>query len=275
MNIIAVTTQGQLDKALADGHTDLIVDAPDGAWLEIRHDGLVRLWGSSRAELWESSSAELWGSSRAVLRESSRAVLWGSSRAELRGSSRAELWESSRAVLWESSSAELWGSSRAVLWGSSRAVLRKYTCVHVWSKRATLTGTGHIIDMTDLDHTKLEDWLDYNNITVAEDGLLHLFKAVDDNLCSAYSRGEFAYEIGATVKPARWEDGHGCGHGIHLCPSPRHARNHFREATRFIEVTCTLEDFRCIDWSKGKAREAVVVREVDIDGAPIAESEAE
>ena len=219
MNIIAVTTQGQLDKALADGHTDLIVDAPDGPRLEIRHDGLVRLWGSSRAVLRESSSAELWE--------------------------------------------------------SSRAELRKHTCVHVWSKRATLTGPGHIIDMTDLDHTKLEDWLDYNNITVAEDGLLHLFKAVDGNLCSVYSRGEFAYEIGATVKPARWEDGHGCGHGIHLCPSPRHARNHFRGATRFIEVTCTLEDFRCIDWSKGKAREAVVVREVDIDGAPIAESEAE
>ena len=53
MNIIAVTTQGQLDKALADGHTDLIVDAPDGAWLEIRHDGLVRLWDSSRAVLRE------------------------------------------------------------------------------------------------------------------------------------------------------------------------------------------------------------------------------
>ena len=259
MNIIAVTTQGQLDKALADGHTDLIVDAPDGAWLEIRHDGLVRLRGSSRAVLRDSSRAELWGSSRAELWESSRAVLRESSSAELRDSSRAELWESSRAVLRDSSSAEL----------------RKYTCVHVWSKRATLTGPGHIIDMTDLDHTKLEDWLDYNNITVAEDGLLHLFKAVDGNLCSAYSRGEFAYEIGATVKPARWADGHDCGEGIHLCPSPRHARNHFREATRFIEVTCTLEDFRCIDWSKGKARQAVVVQEVDIDGAPIAESEAE
>ena len=235
MNIIAVTTQGQLDKALADGHTDLIVDAPDGAWLEIRYDGLVRLRGSSRA----------------VLRGSSRAVLWGSSSAELRGSSSAELRE------------------------SSSAELGKYTCVHVWSKMVTFTGTGHIIDVTDLDHTKLGDWLDYNSTTVAEDGLLHLFKAVDDNLCSAYSRGEFAYEIGATVKPARWADGHDCGEGIHLCPSPRHARNHFREATRFLEVTCTLEDFRCIDWSKGKAREAVVVREVDIDGAPIAESEAE
>ena len=184
------------------------------------------------------------------------------------------LWGSSSAELRESSSAELRESSSAELWESSRAELGKYTCVHVWSKMVTLTGTGHIIDVTALDHTKLGDWLDYNGITVAEDGLLHLFKAVDDNLCSAYSRGEFVYEIGATVKTERWEDGHGCGRGIHLCPSPRHARNHFREATRFLEVTCTLEDFRCIDWSKGKAREAIVLREVDIDGAPISESEA-
>ena len=116
-----VTTQAELDVALAVGVIDLIVDAPNGAYLEIRHDGFVRLWESSSAVLWESSSAEL------------------------RGSSRAELRESSRAVLWESSSAEA----------------GRYTAVHVWSQRVTLTGDGHVIDMTKVDLADVETWRAY------------------------------------------------------------------------------------------------------------------
>ena len=107
-----VATQEALDAALAEGVTDLIVDAPAGAYLEVRHDGFVRL------------------------RESSRAVLWGSSSAVLRGSSSAELWE------------------------SSSAETGRYTSVHVWSQRVTLTG-GHVIDMTKVDLTDVDTWRAY------------------------------------------------------------------------------------------------------------------
>ncbi len=140
-----VTTQTELDQAIADGVTDLIIDAPGGAYLEIRHDGLLRLWGSSRAVLRESSRAELWESSRAVLWESSSAVLRESSSAELRGSSRAELWE----------------SSSAVLRGSSRAELGRWTVVHVWSQQVTVSGDGHVIDMTAVDLADVDTWRAY------------------------------------------------------------------------------------------------------------------
>ena len=144
-----VATQEALDAALAEGVTDLIVDAPAGAYLEVRHDGFVRLRESSRAVLRGSSSAELWESSRAELRESSRA--------ELRESSRAVLWVSSRAVLRVSSSAELWGSSSAET--------GRYTSVHVWSQRVTLTGDGHVIDMTQVDLTDVDTWRAYVGAT--------------------------------------------------------------------------------------------------------------
>src|SRR6185312_11207723 len=110
MSTRTVTSQAELDQAIADKVDLISINSPAGVWLTIRDLG--------------SSSAELRGSSRAVLRGSSRAVLWESSSAVLRGSSRAVLWESSSAELWESSSAVLWGSSRAVLWESSSAVLR-------------------------------------------------------------------------------------------------------------------------------------------------------
>ncbi len=156
-----VTTQVELDAALAEGVADLIVDAPGGAYLEIRHDGFVRLRGSSRAVLRDSSSAELWDSSRAVLRDSSSAVLRGSSRAELRGSSSAVLWDSSRAELRDSSRAVLRGSSSAELRESSSADAGRFTVVHVWSQRVTLTGEGHVINMNKVDLTDVDAWRAY------------------------------------------------------------------------------------------------------------------
>ena len=108
-----VTTQAALDKALADGAVDLIVDAPNGAWLEVLHDGLVRLLDSSRV----------------VARDSSRVEALDSSHVEARDSSHVEAG--------------------------------RWTAVHLWSQRVTLTGEGHIIDMTAIDLTDVGTWRDY------------------------------------------------------------------------------------------------------------------
>src|SRR6185312_13480935 len=89
MSTRTVTSQAELDQAIADKVDLISINSPAGVWLTIRD------LGSSSAELWGSSSAELWGSSSAELWGSSSAELWGSSSAVLRGSSRAELWGSS------------------------------------------------------------------------------------------------------------------------------------------------------------------------------------
>jgi len=190
---LKVTTQEALDKALADGVTDLIVEAPDWAYLEIRHDGLVRLFGSSRVEARESSHVEAWESSHVEARESSHVEAWESSRVEARESSHVEARESShvearesshveargssRVEARESSRVEAWGSSHVEAWESSRVVAResshvearesssveagRFTAVHLWSQRVTLTGEGHIIDMTAVDLTEVKTWHAY------------------------------------------------------------------------------------------------------------------
>ncbi len=134
---LKVTTQEALDKALADGVTDLIVEAPDWAYLEIRHDGLVRLFGSSRVVAWESSHVEAWGSSHVEAWESSHVEAWGSSHVEARESSSVEARE------------------------SSSVEAGRFTAVHLWSQRVTLTGEGHIIDMTAVDLTEVKTWHAY------------------------------------------------------------------------------------------------------------------
>ncbi|ROR94028.1 hypothetical protein EDD28_2443 [Salana multivorans] len=258
----------------------------------LRGSSSAVLWDSSSAELRDSSSAELWGSSSAELRGSSRAELWDSSSAVLRGSSRAELWDSSSAVLRGSSSAVLRGSSSAVLWGSSRAVLwdsssaelrafatahardrstatgGSHTAIHVHSQRATVSG-GHLIDLTGIDEYDPATWVDLHTRGSDSDGLVHLYKAVDDDLCAGHQYTLTQYPIGETITDPRWRDDNQCGGGLHACPTPVMARDHYMDATRFLEVTVPVADLRPIDDTKCKAPRVTVLREVTLDGDPI------
>lgn len=214
-DITTVTTQEELDAALAAGIIDLLIDRPDGATpLEI-----------------ENKKVRLRGNSSAILS----------------------------------------GNSSATLWGNSRATLKKFTVAWKKSVDATITGTGHVIDMTAIDLSNPGEWAEYVGANVDEEGQVHLYKAVDDNLESAYSRGKFVYKIGSIVEPEWWKDNNRCGNGIHLCPSPQHARDHFPGATRFLEVTCDAATFIPIDTSKIKTAQAYVLREVDICGTPLKE----
>ena len=206
-DIKTVTTQEELDAALAAGIIDLLIDRPDGATPLDIENKKVRLLDNSSATLRDNASA----------------------------------------------------------------TLKKFTVAWKKSVDATITGTGHVIDMTAIDLSKREDWTKYTGALVDEDGKIHLYKAVDDNLESAYSKGKFAYTVGSIVEPEWWKDNNRCGNGIHLCPSPQHARDHFPDATRFLEVTCDAATFVPIDTSKIKTAQAYVLREVDICGTPLKE----
>ena len=343
IDIKTVTTQEELDEALAAGIIDLLIDRPDGATPLDIENKKVRLWGNSRAILrgnasailWGNASADLWDNARAILRGNASAILWDNASADLRGNasadlwgnSRADLWDNSRADLWDNSSAILWdnarailrGNSRAILWDNARAILRgtsraalgaharadlrgnssadlrgdssailwdnaradlrdnssailkKFNVVWKKSVDATITGTGHVIDMSAVDLSNPDEWVEYVGANVDEDGQIHLYKAVDDNLESAYSKDKFAYTVGSIVEPEWWDDHNVCGNGIHLCPSPQHARDHFPDATRFLEVTCDAATFIPIGTSKIKTAQAYVLREVDICGTPLRE----
>jgi hypothetical protein len=205
------------------------------------------LWDSSRAELWGSSSAELWGSSSAVL--------WDSS--------RAELWDSSSAVLRDSSSAVLRGFSRAELRGSSRAVTAKYTATFLHSQRATFTGDGHLIDLTELDLTDPAHWCEYHGVTVA-DGVAYLYKAVDKDWKSGYGTD---YSPGSTPEAPDWSTRRICGGGLHLSPRPAQAMAYLdcsRDEARFLKCGVRLDEIVTIDDDKVKARR-VVVACVEVD----------
>ena len=65
MSTTTVTTQAELDKALADKVDTIYIDSPTGVWLQLTDPGSSRVEarGSSSVEAWESSSVVAWDSS--------------------------------------------------------------------------------------------------------------------------------------------------------------------------------------------------------------------
>jgi len=229
MTTTTVTTQSELDAALLTTVSDIIIDSPSGVWLRLDSNGK----GSSRVEAWGSSSVEAWGSSRVVA--------------------------------WGSSSVVAWDSSRVEAWGSSRVEASKYVAIHLHSKRVSLSGSGVIIDVTDINTHRVPDFIDYYGVTVT-DGWATVYKAVDDDLKSGR---HFAYPIGATVTAPDWKPTQECGAGLHFGHRPAVARDYFREATRFLECQVEVASMVALG-DKVKAESCRVVREVDIHGDAVA-----
>ncbi|NDO78245.1 hypothetical protein GKZ75_08415 [Kocuria indica] len=273
-----VTTQKELDAAVAAGETGIIINSPAGVWLTVK--------GSSSVVAWDSSSVEARGSSSVVAWDSSSVVARDSSSVEARGSSSVVAWDSSSVVArgsssvvaWGSSSVEARGSSRVVAWDSSSVVAgdsssveaSKYVAVHLHSARATVTG-GVVIDLTALDLTHITDWADYHGVEVVGDEVI-VYKAVSSDLRSA--RG-FAYPIGETVTCPDWDPTPACGGGLHLSPHPAQARDYYRAADRFLRCAVPVDALTIIDGEatrmtpKLKARTVKVLCEVDLHGNTI------
>ena len=233
---VTVTTQAELDAALAANEPSIYITSPDGVWLTL-HDS---------------------GSSHVVARGSSHVVA--------RGSSHVVAWESSHVVARESSHVVARESSHVEAWESSHVEARPYVAVHLHSARATVEG-GTVIDVSALDLSDPTVWADYHGVEVT-DGHAIVYKAVNDDLTSG--RG-LAYPVGKTVKVTAKEwlaDGR-CGRGLHFGPTPRHAKAYHAGATRYLACRIPLDAASVVTdggTAKIKARSCEVLYEVDIDG---------
>ena len=289
---VIVTTQKQLDRALADGAKHIVIDSPAGVWLAIRpgaqrDSSRIVVCGSSRIEARGSSSVEARGSSRIEARDSSRIVARDYSSVEARDSSsvkardyssvearnstRIVAWDSSSVEAWDSSSVEAWGSSSVEAWGSSSVHARgeatvtagTHVAVHLHSAQATVTG-GVVIDVTSLDLTDPQTWCDHHGVTV-RDGRAVLYKAVDEGLVAGHGYRPTTYTVGRTVAAGDWRDDYECGGGLHASPSPHHARVYCpAEQPRFLRVSAPVESIRPIEDDKCKAACWLVEAEVDM-----------
>jgi hypothetical protein len=244
---VTVKTQAELDAALAASADLIHIESDAGVWLRIENSS------SSRVEAWGSSSVEAWDSSRVVARGSSSVVARDSSSVEAWDSSSVVAWDSSSVVASSSSRVEARGSSSVEAWDSSSVEASKYVAVHLHSQRVTLTGKGHVIDLTAIDLNDPATWCEFHGVTV-ENGVAFLYKAVGEDWKSSYGT---SYEPGSTPEAPDWNTVQACGKGLHFCAHPLQSLSYLPGATRFLKCGVRLDEMVTLD-DKVKVKRVVV-----------------
>ncbi len=234
---VTVTTQEELDSAIAAKESTIYIESPRGVRLRVyQHDRYTRV------EAWGSSSVEAWGSSSVVARESSSV--------EARESSNLHLHD----------------------YSTSKAT--KFVSVHVHSKKAKFDG-GVLINTSDFDLTEPLEWAEYHGVTI-KDGRLLVYKAVNSNLLSdhgfAYPIGETVQAADWDPTPFC---GYGLHFGPTPRHALTYHRN--RGDVRFllcavpVDATVGIDEPRQV--AKCKAQKCEVLYEVDVKGNRIGRGE--
>ena len=262
METIKVQSQGELDAALERAKSEyltIIVDSPKGVWLRLSAFGsaTVEAFGSATVEAFDSATVRASGSATV---EAS-----GSATVEAFDSATVEAFGSATVRASGSATVEAFDSATVEAFGSATVEASAYVAVHLFSAYASVEG-GVVIDVAALDKTNPKIWCEYTGTHVDVNGLAHLYKAVDDSFNAGHNYKLTNYTPGTVVTAADWEPGNSCGNGLHVCPRPQKAKDHFMEATKFVEVTVPVDEIFPIDWTKVKAQTVTCLREVTIDG---------
>jgi hypothetical protein len=106
MSTRTVTTQAELDAALAKRVSTIIIDSPRGVWLTISDSGsaTVRASGSATVRAWDSATVRA--------SDSATVAAWGSATVRASDSATVEAgWDSATVRAWGSATVEAWGSA--------------------------------------------------------------------------------------------------------------------------------------------------------------------
>jgi len=254
MSTRIVTTQAELNKAVADKVDWIEIRSPAGVWVD------VTAYGSSTVTAYGSSTVTAYGSSTV------RA--YGSSTVRAYDSSTVRAYDSSTVTACDSSTVTACDSSTVRAYDSSTVRATPLVAVHLHAATVKVKG-GVILDHSNMSALTPAQWCEYHGVEVSR-GIATLYKAVNDKWTT--DRGT-DYSPGSKPSCDDFKDTDACGNGLHFGPTPVHALAYFREATKFVEVGVRLSELRPITGDTAKAKAPRVVRacvEVDIDGKEVA-----
>ena len=284
MTAVYVHTQEELDKALAKpddtyrvhkivvcSHRDVWLKISDshGKNVEVSGDAMLKVSGDTRVTAFGYAAVEVSGDT--TVRAFENATVWACDRSIVRAWDCATVKACGRASVRAYDDATVMAWNRATVDAYGSATVKAGTCVpvHLHSKTVTHKG-GVIIDMTTIDANDPETWCAMHLVEVDEDRQAHLYKALDADLNAGHNCRLTQYPIGQVVDDtANWVDDNKYGNGLHASPTPWLAKAYYKEASRFVEVCCPVEELRPISSSKAKAPRFRVLREVTLDGSPI------
>ncbi len=135
---------------------------------------------------------------------------------------------------------------------------------------ARITG-GVLIQLPAEEEWTTDEWFAAAGIEPDSDGVVVLYKAVDDDWSTSHARAQgIYYRPGDLPYAADWDPRPMCGGGLHVSPAPVVAADYNLDATRYVGVPCVAADLVVIDGTKAKIeRAAAAVFAVDVRGVRI------
>ncbi len=164
---------------------------------------------------------------------------------EFTASDSATVWASDSATVRASDSATVRASDSATVRASGSATVRASKHVAV-TRHVTAYGEPTVIGGVLIDipiPRTAEEWCDLYGVEVT-DGVAILFKAVDDDWSTSYSRkAGIAYTPGSSPEAPDWDGGvRECGGGLHFVAHPHEGLEFNERATRFVACPVALAD---------------------------------
>ena len=179
---------------------------------------------------------------------------------------------------WDSATVEAWDSATVRAWGSATVEASKYVAVTVDRGRGSRVKVqgGVLIEIPAIDTA--EAWCEFNGLEIV-DGLVTLFKAVDEDWATSYSRAAgISYAPGSEPAAPDWDGAaRECGGGLHGCARPSATLRYQSAPAHFVGIPVRVADIVVHHPAEYPdkvkfPRAAGPVFEVDLDGRPIASS---
>lgn len=292
MTKVYVRTQKELDEALANPEYtykwhEIVVCSPRGVCLnisdshgkdvEVSGDTIVSVSGNVTVRAFENATVSAFDNSTVRACDDATVTAFGDATVsavdhatvKALGYATVNACDDATVTAWDHATVKAWGRASVNAYGSATVKAGICVAVYVHSKTVTHQG-GVVIDLTAINAKDPETWCAIHLVEVDEDGQAHLYKALDSDLNAGHDYRLTQYPIGHVVDDtANWVDNNKCGGGLHVSPTPWMANAYYKEASRFVEVCCPVEELRPIDEKKAKAPRLRVLREVTLDGSPI------
>ena len=260
------------DSATVRAHDSSSVTAFGSATITASGSSAVIACDSSAVTAFNSSAVTAFNSSTVTARDSSTVTARDSSTVWAFNSAMVAACGSSTVTARDSAMVAARDSSTVNASDSSTVTAASTVSIHKTNDLTNITG-GVVIDHTTTDATTPTRWATENGASVSG-GEVKLYKALPDNLASGLLYGRpTVWAVGEEVTCDDWRADDKCGGGLHLSPTPGHARHYLDYETRprFLECVAPIDTIIPLhgDVAKCKAPRVRVVREVDMMGRPV------
>ena len=200
----------------------------------------VRAYGTATVRAYDTATVHASGTATVHASDTATVRAYDTATVHAYDTATVHAYDTSTVRAYDTATVRAYDTSTVRAYGS--VTVRAYDTSTVAFRHSTSASIDAINVIEAMSPGTIEEWLDRYEITPTTDGIVTLFKAVDDAFQSP--RGG-DYTPGSTPVAPDWDEGASeCGGGLHFSPTPHHALSFNADAVRFVACPVAVADIR-------------------------------